>query len=322
MLRRSLLALLSLACTQAAMAETGPYPNKPIKLVIPFAPGGGSDVVGRLVADRLALKFKQPVLIVNAPGAGGQIATQQVASAPADGYTLLYANASTLTMSPHLVRKRPPEPWTVFVPVTPVAEFFNVLVANPRLQANTLQELVQQAKANPDKISFGSPGMGTTSHLLGEMMMQDSDIRMVHVTYRGAGAAITDLLGGQVDFLFEQPATILQFLASGKLKAVAVASAKRAPALPNVPTVGEAGMPGLALQSWTGVVAPIGTDKLIVELLQREIAAVLEMPDVREALAAKGYEPMKGGARELGQLIRKDYARWGALIKSRNIVLD
>ena len=322
MIKRLLIAVsLALACG-SALAQAVTYPSKPIKLVIPFPPGGGSDVIGRIIANELSARLKVPIIVVNAPGAGGMIGAQQVATAAADGYTLLLPNASTLTIAPQLMRRKAPEPWKQFVPVSTVYGFVNVLVASPNLPVKTLAELVQYAKANPDKLSFASTGVGTTPHLLGELLKREANIKMIHVAYKGSAPALTDLLGGQVNLQFEQPLTLLPYVASGKLKPLAVAGDKRVPLLPNVPTAAEQGMPNLTLQSWTGIVAPIGTDKAIVELLNREIGNALATPSVRDNLLSRAVEPMKASSGDFDLMIRSEYARWTPLIKSLSIFLD
>jgi tripartite-type tricarboxylate transporter receptor subunit TctC len=320
--RRTLLAAALAVPLTGALAQTGDYPNKPLRLILPFATGGSSDVIARLFASKLSASLKQPVLVVNAPGAGGMVASQQAASAPADGYTLFYPNQSTLTIAPQVTRKQGPEPWTQFAPVAPVLGFSLVLVAHPSLPANSLKELVQYAKANPDKLNYASPGIGTTPHLVGEVFKREADIRMVHVAYKGGGPAITALLGGEVNLFFEQPLTILPHLKAGTLKALAVTSRQRLPFFPNVPTVTEAGLPGLTLESWSGVVVPLATPRPIVAFLSREIGRILDAPDMQEAIVSRGLEPMKMSPEEFDRLIRADYPRWTAVIKSQNIVAE
>lgn len=322
MQRRPLLAGALMLAAGLANAQPDAYPNKPIKLVIPFPPGGSSDVIGRLIGNELGQRLKQAVVVINAPGAGGMIASQQVASAAADGYTLLLPNASTLTMAPQMIRRKGAEPWVQFAPVSTVYGFVNVLATAPDFPAKNLREFISYAKRNPDKLSYASTGVGTTSHLLGEQLKRDAGIKMVHVPYRGAAPALADLMGGQVDVMFDQPVSLLPLLGSGKLKALAVAAEKRHPSLPDVATVGEQGLPSLALQSWAGLVAPAGTPKEVLALLEREIRVMLTSPTLRNILVQRGVEPLQNGPVEFDRMIRAEYARWTPLIKAQNIVVD
>jgi tripartite-type tricarboxylate transporter receptor subunit TctC len=322
MRRRSFLAASASLPMGAALAQAADYPNKPIKLVLPFANGGSSDVIARLIANKLSESLKQPVVVMNVPGAGGMIASQQVAAAPADGYTLFYPNASTLTIAPQLMRKQGPEPWTQFAPVAPALGFSLVLAAHPSVPANNLQELIQLAKAKPDQVSFASPGIGTTPHLEGELLKREAGIRMVHVAYKGGAPAVNDLLGGTVNLFFEQLLTLLQHFKAGKLKPLVVTSRTRMPFLPDVPTMIESGYPQLTLQSWSGFALPLHTPHEIVSLLNREVNKVLDQPDVREAIVSRGLEPMKTSSEEFGRMIREEYPRWTSIIRSQNIVSE
>ena len=322
MQRRSFIAASAALPFASAFAQAGDYPNKPIQLVLPFATGGSSDVVARLIANKLAENLKQPVVVLNVPGAGGMIASQRVASAPADGYTLFYPNASTLTIAPQIMRKQGPEPWTQFTPVAPALGFSLVLAAHPSVPANNLAELIALAKSKPDQISFASPGVGTTPHMVGELMKRETGVRMLHVAYKGGGPAVTDLLAGTVNLFFEQPLTLLQHIKAGKLKALAVTSRARMPSLPDVPTVAEAGWPQLTLQSWSGFAVPINTPPAIVAFLNREVNKVLDMPEVREAILSRGLEPMKASSEEFGKMIREEYPRWTTVIRDQKIVAE
>jgi tripartite-type tricarboxylate transporter receptor subunit TctC len=322
MQRRILLGGALMLGAGVSLAQSENYPDRPLKLVIPFAAGGSSDVIGRLIANELAVRLKQPVVVVNAPGAGGMIALQQVLSAPADGYTLLQPNASTLTMAPQLMRRKTREPWLQFAPISTLYGFVNVLVAAPGLRADSLKDLIRYAKANPGRLSFASPGVGTTPHLLGEQLKRDAGIEMTHVAYKGAAPALTDVMAGQVDLMFEQPLTLIPLLESRKLKALAIAGSKRHPSLPAVPTVGEQGMPSLALQSWAGIVTPLGTPNEVVAKLSRAINEILAEPSVREAMTARGVDPMRRTIPEFDRLIRTEYARWTPIIQAQRIYLD
>jgi tripartite-type tricarboxylate transporter receptor subunit TctC len=322
MLRRSLLAASAAIPFANSFAQSGEYPNKPIRMVLPFPPGGATDAIARLIAQKLSEHLKQPVVVVNAPGAGGTIASQQVVNAPADGYTLFYPNASTLTIAPQVMRQRGPEPWTQFAPLAPVLGFSLVLVAHPSVPANNLNELIQLAKSQPDRLSFASPGVGTTPHLMGELLKREAGIQLLHIAYKGAGQAVSDLLAGTVNLFFEQPLTVVQHIKAGKLKPIVVTSRSRMPSLPDVPTAAEMGLQQLTLQSWSGYVVRLGTPPQVIATLQREINKVLNLPEVREAITSRGLEPMKGTAEDFGRLIREDYPRWTEIIRSQNIIAE
>jgi tripartite-type tricarboxylate transporter receptor subunit TctC len=320
LLAAAIALLQPLASAPARAADD--YPSKPISLVLPFAPGGPSDVIARTIANKLAANLKQPVVVLNTPGAGGMIASASVARAEPDGYTLFYPNASTLAIAPQLSRKPGPEPLTQFAPVAPVLKFSLVLVANPSVAAKNLKELVQAAKAQPDKFSFASAGNGTTPHLVGELFKREAGISMLHVPYKGGSPAVLALLAGQVDLFFEQTLTVAPHVRTGKLKALAVTGKTRMDFFPDVPTVAESGYPGLALESWSAIVAPAGTPPAVVALLNREINKVLAMPEVRDAIASRGLEPTTGTPDDLARLIREEWARWTPVIKSQYIEAD
>jgi tripartite-type tricarboxylate transporter receptor subunit TctC len=316
--RRTLIAAGLALFAAGAFAQPGGYPNKPIRLILPFAPGGPSDVVARLIANKLGEQIKQPVIPVNAPGAGGQVASQQVAAAAPDGYTLFYANQSTLNIAPQVMQR----PRTEFVAIAPVLSFSLVLAANANVPAKDFKELVQQLKAKPGSLSFASPGVGTTPHLIGEMFQKEAGVKMVHVAYKGAAPAVQDLLAGHVQLFFDQLFMLEPHFKDGKLKPLATTSPTRLPALPDVPTMTELGLPQLTLQSWSGMVAPAGTPPETVNYLNREFRKVLDLPEIREAITSRGLEPMKGTPDAFARMIREDYPRWTALIKSANIVAE
>jgi len=304
-------------------AFAGDYPtDKPISLVLPFAPGGPSDVIARLIADKLSTGLGQKVLVVNTPGAGGMVASSSVARAAPDGYTLFYPNASTLTIAPQLRKEKGPMPLEQFVPVAPVLQFSLVLVANPGVQANDLQSLVQYARQNPGKVSYASPGVGTTPHLAAEMLEHETGISMLHVPYNGGSPAVLATVAGEVNLFFEQPLTILPHLKTGKLKALVSTGSQPLPLLPDVPTATQAGYPDLTLESWSAIVAPAGTPPAIVERLNQEVNKVLAQPEVQQAITSRGLEPTPGTPQDLARRIQEDWPRWSALIKNRNIVVN
>ena len=315
--RRSLVAAALALSAAGAFPQVNSYPDKPIRLVLPFAPGGPSDVIARLIANKLGENIKQTVVPVNAPGAGGQIASQQVAAAAPDGYTLFYANQSTLNIAPQVMHRPRPD----FVAVAPVLSFALVLAANSSaVPAKNVKELVQELKAKPGSLSFASPGVGTTPHLIGEMFQREAGVKMIHVAYKGAAPAVQDLVAGHVQLFFDQLFMLDPHFKDGKLRPLVTTSPTRLPGLPDVPTATEIGLPQLTLQSWSGMVAPAGTPPEIVAYLNREFNKVLDQPEIREAIVSRGLEPMKGTPESFAKTIHDDYPRWTALIKSANIV--
>ncbi|MBT2336554.1 tripartite tricarboxylate transporter substrate binding protein [Variovorax paradoxus] len=312
-------AALTSACSTALAAET--YPSRPIKVILPFATGGQSDVVARLIAQRMAVGLGQPLVVENVPGAGGMIAAANVARAAPDGYTLFLANASTLTIAPYLQKRTTIDPAT-FTPITTVSQFPLVLVVNSNSPYKSLADVIAGAKAKPDKVSFASPGYGTTPHLVGETLMREANITLTHVPYKGGGPALNDLLGGQVDLFFEAPATLLPQIHAGKLRPLAVTSKARMPSLPEVRTVAEQGMPKLTLESWSAFVAPAGTSADIVKRLRVETEKVLKSEDIVNMLRERGFEATSSTPDELARMIRDEGRTWSRLIKERNITVD
>ena len=306
-------------CSMAFAAE--PYPTRPIKVILPFAAGGQSDVVARLIAERMAVGLGQPLVVENVAGAGGMIAAANVARAAPDGYTIFLANASTLTIAPYLQKRATVQPST-FTPITTVTQFPLVLVVNSNSPFKTLADVIARARATPDKVSFASPGYGTTPHLAGETLMREANITITHVPYKGGAPALNDLLGGQVDLFFEAPATLLPQIQAGKLRPLAVTSKARMPSLPEVRTVAEQGMPKLALESWSAFVAPAGTPADIVRRLRVETEKVLKSEEIVSKLRERGFEATSSTPDELARMIRDEGRTWSQLIKERNITVD
>nr|WP_315593824.1 tripartite tricarboxylate transporter substrate binding protein [uncultured Cupriavidus sp.] len=312
------------------MALTSPYPNavaadlypsKPIKLVVPFPAGGQSDVVARVIADRMQSGLGQPIIVENIAGAGGLIAAANVARAAPDGYTLFLPNASTLTIAPYLQKGKSVKP-SSFTPISTVSQFPLVLVVNSQSPYKTLADVIAAAKAKPSKLTFASPGYGTTPHLAGETLSREAKIAITHVPYKGGAPALNDLLGGQVDLFFEAPATILPYVQNGKLRALAVTGKARAQILPQVPTVAEQGIPQLVLESWSAFVAPPGTSSVVVDRLRVEIEKTLKSEDIIQKLQGRGYEAVSSTPAELTRMINGEGRRWAQIIKERNITVD
>jgi tripartite-type tricarboxylate transporter receptor subunit TctC len=314
------LALATTALPVTSLAAE-PYPSQPIKLILPFAAGGQSDVIARMVAERLRPALGQPVVVENVAGAGGMIAAARVARSPVDGYTLFLPNASTLTIAPHLQESSGVKP-SSFEPIATVSQFPLVLVVNSNSPYKSLADVIVAAKSKPGKISFASPGVGTTPHLAGEILSQQAGISIIHVAYKGGAPALNDILAGQVDLYFEAPATIVAQIQAGKLRPLAVTGQKRMASLPNVPTVTEQGFPKLTLESWSAFVAPKGTPSVIIDRLRSEIEKVVKSEDFERKLEERGFEPLSISRAELAQTINGESARWAQVIKDRRITAN
>lgn len=316
-----LAATAALASANPSVFAADPYPSRPIKLILPFAVGGQSDTVARLIAERMSAGLAQPMVVENVAGAGGMIAATNVARAAPDGYTIFLANASTLTIAPYL-QKSPSVSPTAFTPVTTVAQFPLVLVVNANSPWKSMADVIAAAKAKPNKVSFASPGYGTTPHLVSEALMREAGVVLTHVPYKGGAPALNDLLGGQVDLFFEAPATLLPHIQSDKLRPLAVTSKARMPSLPQVRTVAELGMPQLTLESWSAFVAPPGTPASIVERLRVEIEKILKSDDIATKLRERGFEVTPSTPDQLARMIRDEGRTWSQLIKERNITVN
>lgn len=316
---RVLVFAVLLSAGFAAAAQAQGYPNKPIKLIAPFPAGGLADVLARAVGDEISKTLGQPVIVENRAGAGGNIGAEAVAKSTPDGYTLLMTSAGILTANQFLYAKMPFDPEKDFVPVSNVADMPMLMVVNPKVEAKTLAELVALAKANPGKLNFGSPGVGTTGHLGLALFMHAAGIKLTHVPYKGAAPAITDLLAGQIDGVVDNPPTVLPHIAADKLRPLAVAAKSRMPQLPNLPTAAEAGVANFQASSWFGVVAPAGTPPDVVARLQKEIAAALKQPVLVERFGKSGARLIGDTPDQFGKQIRDDRKMWGEIIKAAGI---
>jgi len=317
---------LALACCCALLplaAFAQPFPTKqPIKLVLPFSAGGLSDIVGRLTAQKVGEALGQAVVVENVAGAGGTLAGTQVARAAADGYTLLYANASTLTITPALYRNLAYDAEKSFVAIGPVAQFSFVMGASNAVPANNLKELIAYARANPGKLNYASPGFGTTPHLAAEMLKKAAGIDLVHVPYKGASPAVQALAAGDVQIFFDAPTLLLPMVQSGKIKALAVTSPARLRELPQVPTASESGVREIEFSTWSAIMAPAGTPPEVVSTLRGALAKVMATAEMREALVARGFEPYTVAPEALPQIVRSESARWAEIIKGANIKIE
>ena len=315
----ALAASLVLAAMTPALAQT--YPNKPVKLVVPFPAGGGTDIVGRLIAQKLADEWQQPVVVENKPGANTLIGTEYVANALADGYTLLMASPSH-TINAALYKNIKFNTEKAFLGVAVVATGPLVLVVNQAVPAQNVRELVALAKAKPGTISYASAGTGSSPHLAGELFEYLAGVDMLHVPYKGTAPATTDLVGGQVQAAFSPLAGVLPHILSGKLRALALTSPKRLAAMPNVPTIAESGIPGYDVQQWWGIVAPSGTSTEIMKKISADVAKILQMSSVQEQIAKIGAEPGQASPEQLDALIRKEIVQWKTIIEAANIVAE
>ncbi|AVT13411.1 Bug family tripartite tricarboxylate transporter substrate binding protein [Paracidovorax avenae] len=311
-----------LFASAAALAQPADYPTQTIKVVVPFPPGGGTDIVARMVLDKIRASTGWTLVVDNRPGAGGNIGMDAVAKAAPDGYTLGMGQTANLAINPSLYAKMPYDASRAFVPVATVAGQPVVLVVNAASRFKTLADLVAAAKAKPDSLSMASAGNGTVGHLTGELFIRQAGIRTSHIPYKGAGPAATDLLGGQVDYYFATPQTVIPFIKAGKLRALAGSSAKRLPVLPDVPTVAESGYKGFDTSDWKMLVAPAGTPPAVLARWQQEVARALARPDTIATLQAEGSTPMATTPQEAAALIRSEQQRWGEVIRSGNVKLD
>jgi len=310
------IAMLCAAMLGTPAAAADDFPSKAMKIVVPFPPGAATDILARRVAQKFSESFKQPVVVENRAGATGTIGSASVAKSPADGYTLLFATTSTHGISPNLYKNMPYDPVKDFEPISLVGWSPNVLVVHPSVPANSVKELVALAKANPQKYSFSSSGSGSSIHLAGEMFKSMAGVDMLHVPYKGATPAVTDLLGGQVQLMFDTVASSLPHIKAGKLRPLAVTTTKRSVALPSVPTMAEAGLPGYEMAGWLGLLAPKGTPKEIVDKLHAEVVKIVNMPDVIESMTAQGIDLWGSTPREFLGVISKDVPMYAKLMKS------
>lgn len=302
-------------------ARAQAYPHKPIKYIVPVAAGGGSDMIGRVITERLAKHLGQTIVVENLGGGGGVIASQTTARAEPDGYTLMQGYVATHGTSP-ATRKLPYDALKDFSPIGMIGATPNVLVVNTNLGINDVKAFVDYVKRNPGKVSYGSAGAGSLTHLTAELFKQQTGAFMVHIPYRGIAPATNDLLGGQTQAMFPGLAAALPHIRSGRLKALAVTGVQRHPQLPNVPTLEEAGMKGFDAQQWYGVVGPAGMPAAVVKTLNDGLNAIMAQPDLKAKLSAEAVELMPMSPAQLADFMKKDLARWSDLAKARNIQLD
>lgn len=310
----------ALACTAFGAAADN-YPSRPIKWVVPFTPGGAMDSMARTLGEKMAQSMGQPVVIENRPGAGGTIGSSMVAKADPDGYTMMIVSIGH-AVNPALYPKLSYDGIKSFEPVSLIGIVPNVLVAHSASKFNSVNELITQARAQPGKITYASAGTGTTIHLAAELFNSMANVDILHVPYKGSAPAVTDLLGRQVDIMFDSVSSAKPHIDSGRLKAIAVTTSKRSTALPNVPTVAEAGLKGYELNGWYAVFVPAGTPRPVVDRLNGEIVKALKQPDVAKRFAQLGAEPVGSSPEELGKYLRTETARWAEVVRTRNITAE
>ncbi len=320
-LAAALLVVATLTAT-AVFAQSSNYPNRPVRFIVPLAPGGGADVVARIIAERLSKGLGQQVVVDNRAGGGTVIGADLVAKSPADGYTWLLGTATTHAINASLVKKLPYDPVKDFAPIALVAALPQIVVVHPSLPAATLREFIALAKHRPGEIFFGSPGNGSNNQLGAEMLNQVAGLKTVHVPYKGAGPAVVDLLAGHLQYMFTTIPPALPHVKAGRLRALAVASVKRSTLLPELPTTAEQGAKGVEASSWNGVMVPAGTPREIIARLYAEIATVMKMPDVIERLAGAGVEPMLMAPDEFAAYIDTETARYAKVVRISGAHVD
>jgi tripartite-type tricarboxylate transporter receptor subunit TctC len=311
----------ALACAIATAQPASTYPNKPIKIVVPFAPGGSTDLLARIMAQHMTVAWGQAVVVENRPGVGGTLGANMVAKAPADGYTLLLGTLHH-TIAQAVYKNLPYNFGRDFAPVSVMAVVPNVVVINAAVPAKTIQEFVLLAKSRPGEFNYGTAGAGTAHHLIGEMFQLQAGVGLVHVPYKGSGPAVTDLLGGQVQVMFDTVTSALPQVKAGKTRALAVTTAKRSSALPDIPTLSETVLPGFDVGTWFGIVAPAGTPAPIVEKIYREIDRMVKAPEVRQQLVEIGAEPIGSTPTQMGTQIKAELSSYESLAKQIKLVVE
>jgi tripartite-type tricarboxylate transporter receptor subunit TctC len=321
----ALLAAVAAALTLATpftQAQAPSFPRQPLMLVVPFPAGGPTDAMARVLAQKLGERLGQQVIVDNKGGAGGSIAAEYVAKAPADGYTLFFGTTGTMAINPSLYTKLRYDPIKDFAPVSLMATTMNVLVINPQVPAHNLNDVIKLAKAKPGELTYGSAGNGSSNHLSGELFRSTAGIQINHIPYKGSAPAMVDLLGGRITMMFDTIAQQTQNIAAGKVRAIAVTGPKRSPLLPGVPTAQEAGLKDFDVTIWYGVLAPAGTPAPVIERLNREIVAVMSTDEMKKRMQADGAEAKPTGAAEFAGLIRHDLAKWTPVVKGSGATLD
>lgn len=317
---RVLTAVAALIFASPALAAE--YPDKPVRLVVPFPPGGGADNLARLIMPRVAQALGQPIVIENKPGAGGNVGAEFVARATPDGYTLLYGTNGTHSINASLYRNLRFDPIKDFAPVARMTSIAAMLIVNPKLPASSVAELISYAKANPGALNFASAGNGTTSHLAGELFKTAAGVDIVHIPYRGGALAISDLIGGQVQMMIDVMPNAYPLAKDGRVRGLAIASAQRFPGAPEYPTLAESGLPGFEASAWDGILAPAGTPEPVIRKLNAAVRAALEDPEIVSALRSRGAVPVVGTPEDFVRHIAESTKKWAAVVQSSGAKID
>jgi hypothetical protein len=318
--RRSIEALVLVAwAALAATAVAQDYPSRPLRYVVPFTAGGGGDIIIREVAQRLTARLGQTVIVDNRAGAGGSLGTEIVARAPADGYTLLMANVAPMAINVSVYKKLNYDPAKDFAPVTLLASFPNILVLHPSVPARTLPQLIALARSKPGQLTYASAGAGSTTHLAAEFFRSRAQVDVIHVPYKGGGAALIDLVAGQVTLYFSSLPAALPMVRTGRLRALGVTGLTRSVAAPDVPTIAESGFAGFEAVTWIGAVAPAGTPPAIITRLNRELVEIMQAGDMREKMIAQGAEPLTNTPEQFAAYIKSEIGKWAAVVKQAGI---
>jgi tripartite-type tricarboxylate transporter receptor subunit TctC len=317
---RAIASILLAAFATVALAQS--WPAKPVKWIVPFAAGGTTDILARVIGEKLSAALGQPVVVENRPGAGGGVGADQVAKAAPDGYTIMGGTISTHAINASLYKNLPYDPVRDFAPITLIVRVPNMLVVNPDVPAKDVRELIALLKANPGKYTFASSGNGTSQHLSGELFKSMTGVEMQHIPYKGSPPALQDVVSGQVTMTFDNITTAWPLVKGGKLRALAVTTAKRSPIAPDVPTLAEAGLAGYEIGSWQGVFAPAGVPAEIVKRLNVEIVRIINSPEIRQKLIDMGAEPAPNSPEEFAAMVKTEVAKWSDVVRKSGAVVD
>ncbi len=313
--------LVALLVASAGVVSAQSYPAKTIRYIVPWPPGGGADVLSRIVSPKLSEALGQQIVIDNRGGAAGNIGAELAAKSPPDGYTIVFAYAGTHAINPSIYSKMPFKE-SDFAPIIWLSEVPQVLVVHPSLPVKNVKELIALAKTKPDQLTYGSSGSGAMNHLTGALFTMMTNTKLVHVPYKGGGPAAIALLSGEISMIFGEPATVVQQIKAGKVRALAVTSAKQAAALPDLPTVAQSGVPGYEVTSWNGILAPAGTSREIVARLNSELNKIIAAPDLRQRMIDNGFEPVGGPPEKFVEKIHAEIAKWAPVVKAAGIKVD